>query len=134
MNFLKNKALLKNLLLQGDAMNTVNGGVSATSYEILNKEHEIVIKLKNSSASEESFHFILQNNKLYINVLYFSDKKIEGLPLAFPIFTQQYDIPYYVDAEGIEALHVNDVYEIHLPKNGKTAERPRRLDIKNLND
>lgn len=134
MNLLKNKTLLSNLLFQGDVMNTVNGGVTATDFKIVNREREIVIQIKNPSVDENGFHFIIQNNKLFINVLYFSDKTINNMPLAFPMFTQEYDIPYYIDSEGIEAYHVEDVYEIHLPKNGRSSEKPRRIDIKNLNN
>ena len=134
MNLLKDRALLRELLMQGDLMNSVHGGVRQTDFEVEVVGDDIMINVSNPSVSPESFSFTIFNDKLVINVLLKTKDHKKGKVYAFPMFAKVVDIPYYVDMSAIEATYEDHIFRIRLPSNPNIPRRPVNLKIRNLGD
>jgi HSP20 family protein len=134
MNFLKDRALLRELLMQGDLMNSVNGGVRQTDFQVETDGDDILINVSNPSVPPESFSFTVFNDKLLINVLCTKVDEQSGKTYAFPMFTKVVDIPFYIDIPRIDGTYGDGVFRIHLPSNPNIPRKPMNLRIRNLGD
>jgi HSP20 family protein len=134
MNLLKDRALLRELLLQGDLMNSVHGGVRQTEFRVETAGDDIMINVSNPTVSPESFSFTIFNDKLLINVLLTNVDQQAGKTYAFPMFSKVVDIPFYVDMSKIEATYEDQVFKIKLPSNPNIPRRPVHLKIRNVGD
>jgi len=117
MNFIENRTLLRELLKQGDAMNTVNGGVRDTSYKLKNHASGIIIEVSNASLASESFNFTVDKDQLLIQVMYMNRVPNSDQILMFPTFFRIVKIPYNVEVERIEAIFENGMFRIFMPFN-----------------
>lgn len=134
MNILKNKTFLRDLLRQGDLMNTVNGGVRKTKFSVKKVGNDILVEVSNPSILPESFNFTINKNELLINVMR-SDKSFSnGQPIMYPLFYKAIQIPYYVDINKIEATFENGKFKILLPYNDNLPDAPFRVQIKNIDN
>lgn len=134
MNILKNKTFLRDLLRQGDLMNTVNGGVRKTKFSVKKVGNDILVEVSNPSIMPESFNFTINKNELLINVMR-SDKSFSnGQPIMYPLFYKAIQIPYYVDINKIEATFENGKFKILLPYNDNLPDAPFRVQIKNIDN
>lgn len=134
MNILENKTFLRDLLRQGDLMNTVNGGVRKTEFSIKKVGNDILIEVSNPSITPESFNFTINKNELLINVMRFDKSFSNGQPIMYPLFFKAIQIPYYVDINKIEAIFENGIFKVLLPYNNNLPDSPFRVHIKNIDN
>jgi HSP20 family protein len=129
MNFLKNKKVLRELLKQGDLMNTVNGGVRKTHFKIEKSGRDLLVELSNPSISPEAFNFTVNGNELLINVMQYDVQEGHEQPYIFPLFLKVIKIPYFVEINKIEAYYENGVFKILMPYNNNLPEKPFKINI-----
>ena len=134
MNFLKKKYLLRELLQQGDLMNTVNGGVRETYFKIEKSGKDLVVELSNSSVSPEAFSFTISGNELLINVMQYEGLEDREQPIMYPLFMKVIKIPYFVDINKINATFEEGIFKVLMPYNNNLPENPFRLHIRNLDN
>lgn len=134
MNILNNRTFLRDLLKQGNLMNTVNGGVRQTKFGIKNVGNDILIEVSNPSISPEAFNFTINKNELLINVMRFEKVFSNGQPVMFPLFFKAIQIPYYVDIKNIKAIFENGIFKVFLPYNNNLPNNPFRIQIKNIDN
>jgi HSP20 family protein len=134
MNFLENRQILKELLQQGDVMNTVNGGVRETHFRMEKSGKDLIVELANPSIRPESFNISVHGNDLMINVLHAAGGRNTEEGRVYPIFARIIKIPYFVDINGIKAYYEDGLFKVLLPYNPALPENPFRIRIENLDD
>lgn len=134
MNFLKKRDLLRELLHQGDLMNTINGGVRETYFKIEKSGKDLIVEVSNPSISPEAFSFTINGNELLINVMQYEDQEGGEQPRKYPLFLKVIKIPYFVDINEIKALYEGGIFKVLMPYNNNLPENPFRLHIKNLDN
>lgn len=134
MNFLKNRKVLRELLKQGDLMNSVNGGVRETHFKFEKSGKDLVVELSNPSISPEAFNFTVHGNELLINVMQSQEQENDQQPIMYPLFFRVIKIPYFVDINRIEAYYEKGVFKVFMPYNNNLPENPFRIHIQNLDN
>jgi HSP20 family protein len=134
MNFLENKKILRDLLRQGDLMNTVNGGVRETHFKIEKSGKDLVVELANPSIKPESFNFTIHGNELMINVMQTGEDGEQEQSVMYPMFFKVVKIPYFVDINRIEAYYEKGVFKVFMPYNNNLPQNPFRIHIQNLDN
>ena len=134
MNFLNNKKVLRDLLHQGDLMNTVNGGVRETHFKIEKSGKDLVVELSNPSVKPDAFNFTVHGNELMINVMQSNEADQHGQSVMYPLFFKVVKIPYFVDINRIEAYYEKGVFKVFMPYNNNLPENPFRIHIRNLDN
>ncbi len=132
MNFIDNRTLLRELLKQGDVMNTVNGGIRNTSFKLKTLPNGIGIEVSNPSFASESFNFTINKDELLIHVMYLNQTRNEEQINMFPAFFRMVKIPYNVEIEKIEAVYENEIFRIFMPFNSSLPGDPFKVQVKNL--
>ncbi len=115
---------------QIDLLNTLYGGSSLTEMKVKREENRLVIRLSAPGVSASSFNVLVEGNKLVLYTLLVHDSELAGQRLAVPMFLKVIDIPDFIDAEQIEAIHEHGRVIVNLPFNDE--EYHRNIDIKNL--
>ncbi|WP_018621595.1 Hsp20/alpha crystallin family protein [Spirosoma luteum] len=120
---------------QIDLLNTLYGGSSQTTMNVEREEGHLLITLSAPGVKASSFNVLVEGNKLVLYTLLISnsDHQPEGISqrLAVPMFLRVLDIPAFIDADQIEAVHEQSRVVVTLPF--KYEEHlHRRIDIKNL--
>ncbi|HEX9956199.1 MAG TPA: Hsp20/alpha crystallin family protein [Fibrella sp.] len=115
---------------QIDLLNTLYGGSSLTEMKVKQEEDRLVIRLSAPGVSANSFNVLVEGNKLVLYTLLVHDSELAGQRLAVPMFLKVIDIPDFIDAEQIEAIHEPGRVIVNLPFNDE--EFHRNIDIKNL--
>lgn len=134
MNFLEDKKLLRELLKQGDLMNTVNGGVRETKFKIESDGKDLIVQLSNPSISPEAFNFTIQGNELYINVMHIEKHLNSQNNTMYPLFFKVIRIPYFVEINKIEASYEQGKFKVLMPYNNSLPDKPYRINIRNLDN
>ncbi|MFD2932473.1 Hsp20/alpha crystallin family protein [Spirosoma flavum] len=121
---------------QVDLLNTLYGGSSQTTMNVEKDDERLIITLSAPGVSANSFNVLVEGNKLVLYTLLVSTSKQsqeDGLNqrLAVPMFLRVLDIPSFVDADSIEAIHERGQVVVTLPFKDKEHVN-RRIDIKNL--
>jgi len=122
MNFLNNRTLLRELLQQGDVMNTVNGGIRETTFQTKSLANGIIVEVSNPSLSPESF----------VNVMHMTKAPNSEHAFMFPAFFKAIKIPYNVDFKRIEAIYEHGVFRVFMPFNTTLPGDPFRVQVRNL--
>ena len=124
---------LKKFINQIDLLNTLGGGIAQSSVNVEQSENDIVITVKMPSVNDDAYNVIVNNNKLVIYSLMDhqekADEKSDGF--AFPLFNEAFDIPYFVDAQNINAEVLEGNLKVYMPFKDKEKVQPRRIDIRN---
>lgn len=120
---------------QIDMLNTLYGGSAQTTMAIERDEEHVAITLSAPGVKTEAFNVVVEGNKLILYTLLVSPTKeseeAENQRLAVPMFLRVLDIPAFVDADQIEAVHEQGQVRVFLPFKDK-EQMHRRIDIKNL--
>jgi len=132
MNFLNNHNVLRELLKQGDVMNTVNGGIRETSFQTRNLANGIIIEVSNPSLAPEAFNFTINKDELLINVMHMTRVPHSEQVFMFPAFFKSIKIPYNVDYKRIEAIYEHGIFRIFLPFNTTLPGDPFKVQVRNL--
>ncbi|QJW88358.1 Hsp20 family protein [Spirosoma taeanense] len=121
---------------QVDLLNTLYGGSSQTTMNVEREDERLIIRLSAPGVSANSFNVLVEGNKLVLYTLLVSTsarKDGEGNTqrLAVPMFLRVLDIPTFVDADQIEAVHEHGQVLVMLPFKDE-EHLHRRIDIKDL--
>ncbi|MFP4096980.1 MAG: Hsp20/alpha crystallin family protein [Cyclobacteriaceae bacterium] len=128
------KNILKDLVHQIDTMNTISGGVAATTVKINREPDQVTININAPSMSSESFNIFLRGNQLVVysvlndtDIYDFSDAKSAARHMT-PVFNQVFEIPPIVDRERIDAIYEKGMLKVIMPYNGD----PSVIDVKRI--
>jgi HSP20 family protein len=120
---------------QIDLLNTLYGGSSQTTMNVEREEGHLLITLSAPGVKASSFNVLVEGNKLVLYTLLVSssDHQSEETAqrLAVPMFLRVLDIPAFVDADQIDAVHEQGRVMVTLPFKDEEYLH-RRIDIKNL--
>ncbi|CCH57225.1 hypothetical protein BN8_06631 [Fibrisoma limi BUZ 3] len=121
---------------QIDLLNTLYGGSSMTTMNVEREDERLVITLSAPGVDASSFNVLIEGNKLVLYTLLVGtsvhkDDYEAGQRLAVPMFLRVLDIPTFVDAEQIEAVHEHGKVLVLLPFKDE-EHLHRRIDIKDL--
>lgn len=131
-NLYNNKEEIEELLREVNLNNTVNGGTSSTSINIIGSDEKLVIKVAAPSVKADAFNIILNFNKITISTWIkegYEYKKYEYKTILVPLFVKTFDIPALVDLEKIEAIHEDGALNLILPFKGNIDELQRIIPI-----
>ena len=124
---------LKKFVNQIDLLNTLGGGIAQTSVNVEQSENNLIITVKMPSIKEDSYNVVVNNNKLVIYSVadhqQISGENDEGYSL--PLFNEIFDIPYFVDAQNINAEVLEGELKVYMPFKDKEKVQPRRINIRN---
>ncbi|GAB4015244.1 Hsp20/alpha crystallin family protein [Spirosoma koreense] len=120
---------------QIDLLNTLYGGSTQTRMDVEREDEHLVITLSAPGVKANSFNVLVEGSKLVLYTLLVSTsvQQDEGSSqrLAVPMFLRVLDIPSFVDADHIEAVHEHGQVRVMLPFRDE-EQMHRRIDIKNL--
>jgi HSP20 family protein len=121
---------------QVDLLNTLYGGSSQTTMKVEREDERLVIKLSAPGVSANSFNVLIEGSKLVLYTLLVStstrkDEEGNSQRLAVPMFLRVLDIPSFVNADQIEAVHEHGQVIVMLPFKDE-EHLHRRIDIKDL--
>jgi HSP20 family protein len=120
---------------QIDLLNTLYGGSTQTIMNVEREDERLVITLSAPGVKANSFNVLIEGNKLVLYTLLVSTsiQQEEGSSqrLAVPMFLRVLDIPSFVDADHIEAVHEHGKVVVMLPFKDE-EHLHRRIDIKKL--
>jgi len=122
---IKNKNVLKDLVLQINAMNTIQGGVAATSVNVSLEEGGQILEVQTPSIAMEAYNLEVHNHILKIDI-HFPKYALND---ATPIMTRVFPLPSSVDTEKIEATFDNNSLRVFLPQKDASKQH-RKIDIK----
>lgn len=126
---------------QIDLLNTLYGGSSMTMMDVEREDERLVITLSAPGVNANSFNILVEGNKLVLYTLLVgtaakqANDKIDPddnlQRLAVPMFLRVLDIPNFVEADHIEAIHEASKVVVLLPLKNEDQFH-RRIDIKDL--
>lgn len=125
----EDRNIIKRLVHQFDLMNTINGGISKTSVQVLKSESKTELKIAAPGVSPDAFNIFVNNNKLMVFSILKENQNEEAL-VTVPLFSKTWTLPPYIDDEQIEAFHENDTLKIVLPYKNDSRYNFRKIDIK----
>ncbi|GAB3945569.1 hypothetical protein GCM10028805_14890 [Spirosoma harenae] len=120
---------------QIDLLNTLYGGSTQTTMNVEREDERLVITISAPGVKANSFNVLVEGSKLVLYTLLVgtSEHQENGVSqrLAVPMFLRVLDIPSFVDADQIEAIHEQGRVMVMLPFKDE-EQLHRRIDIKNL--
>jgi HSP20 family protein len=125
-----NKDLLTEIANQIDLINTINGGVSMTSVNIIQEADHYIIKVKTPGINKFAYHVELTNNKILIYTLLKVDKRDSEVEV--PSFIQYFPIPNEVNTDDIQADFEDGELKVKVPFNNEQEQMVRKININYL--
>lgn len=126
---------------QIDLLNTLYGGSSMTTMNVEREDERLVITLSAPGVNANAFNVLVEGNKLVLYTLLVGTANRQdddilnpggnSQRLAVPMFLRVLDIPAFVEAEQIEAVHEEGKVVVVLPLRNEDLLH-RRIDIKDL--
>ncbi len=116
---------------QIDLLNTLYGGSSQTRMNVERETNRLVLDLAAPGVNAHSFNVLIEGNKLVIYTLLVQNTDEANQRLAVPMFLKIMDIPAFVDAEQIEAVHSHAHVKVLMPFKSE-EQLHRRVDIQDL--
>ncbi|WP_020601869.1 Hsp20/alpha crystallin family protein [Spirosoma spitsbergense] len=120
---------------QIDLLNTLYGGSSQTTMNVEREDGHLLITLAAPGVKASSFNVLVEGNKLVLYTLLVNNSDYQpagtNQRLAVPMFLRVLDIPAFIDADQIEAVHEQGRVIVRLPFKDE-EHLHRRIDIKNL--
>ncbi|MVM39628.1 Hsp20 family protein [Spirosoma sp. HMF3257] len=120
---------------QIDLLNTLYGGSSQTTMNVEREDERLLITLSAPGVKANSFNVLVEGNKLVLYTLLVGtaqhQKESTIQRLAVPMFLRVLDIPSFIDADHIDAVHEQGRVIVSLPFKDE-EHMHRRIDIKNL--
>lgn len=109
---------LRGLGPQLDLLNTLNGGSAQATVQVKQRRRDVVIALAAPSLDPEAFDISLDGQRLTIASAHSPlDPKLGTLPndLRVPLLRQQFELPYQIDPDRIEATFTDNCLRVTLP-------------------
>jgi len=130
MNLLKNKDVLRKLLLQGDQLNTLAGGVVNTDFNIENQTDGFLITVNAPGINTEQLKVISEENS--IQVFATLAHPSENFGVMIPLFYKKVELPIFANTDEVEAVHHENSLEIFVPIGKNSASSKKEVQIKQL--
>ena len=135
MNLLKNRKLLRQLLFQGDMLNTLNGGVAQTEFKHKEYKDRIELVAKAPGLQPEQFQVVQNGNKLCIFTLLIPfngevEDNNQQAVFSAPMFYREFKIPATANVREIMAEYKEGSIKITIPFYQRDLTK-RRIDIRN---
>ena len=129
------KNILKDFVHQLDTMNTISGGVAATTVKVDKNKENVVIRINAPSMSSDSFNIFLRGNQLVVysvlndqNLLEEESDRKNAARHMIPLFNRVFEIPPTVNREEIDAVYQNGQLEVLMP----LTDDPSQMDVKRI--
>ncbi|WKK75414.2 Hsp20/alpha crystallin family protein [Marivirga salinae] len=130
MNLLKNKDLLRNLLYQGDQLNTLAGGVAQVDFKIENQKDGFLIVVNAPGIEAEQLKVISEQNSLQIFATINHPAENQGVMI--PLFYRKVQLPVFADTDDVDAVHHDNKLEIFVPIGKNSANNKKEVNIKQI--
>lgn len=130
MNLLKNKDLLRNLIYQGDQLNTLAGGVAQIDFNIENLEDGFSIVVNAPSIEAEQLKVISDQNSLQIFATV--KRPVANSGVMIPLFYRKVELPIFANTDEVDAVHHNDRLEIFVPIGKNSENNKKEVNIKQI--
>ncbi|RTQ48566.1 Hsp20 family protein [Hymenobacter gummosus] len=117
---------LHNIAPQLDLLNTLGGGVAQPQVRVHKREQGVVIRVSAPSVRPETFHVVLNNNRLDVFAEY---RHAAEDKLVAPLFVQSFELPEELDVTRIDAVHENDELRVRIPYQDP-SNRQREINIR----
>jgi len=118
---------LKKYVNHLELLNTLSGGIAATTIKTDQLPDKIVIKAFAPTVPSDAYDIVIDDNKL---ILYAATQNEDQ---NIPFFEQFFDIPSYVNKEHISAEAEDGKIVIYMPFKENYKIKPRRVNIRNSN-
>ncbi len=130
MNLLENKDILRKLLLQGDQMNTLAGGVSQIDCNVENQNDGFLIAVNAPGIEAEQLKVITDQNSLQIFATI--NHPLENSGVMIPLFYRKVDLPIFANTDEVDAVHHENKLEIFVPIGKNSASSKKEINIKQI--
>jgi len=130
MNLLKNKDVLRNLLFQGDQLNTLAGGVAKIDFNIENQTDGFLIKLNAPSIEADQLKVISDKNSLQVFATI--NQPTENNGVMIPLFYRKIELPIFANTDDVEAVHHQNSLEIFVPIGKNSSSNKKEIEIKQI--
>jgi HSP20 family protein len=117
---------LHNIAPQLDLLNTLGGGVAQPQVRVQKREQGVVIRVSAPSVEPETFHVVLNNNRLDVFAEYRHEPEDK---LMAPLFVRTFDLPDVLDLTRIDAVHTDGELRIRIPYQEPGANQ-REINIR----
>ncbi len=131
MNLLKDKVLLRNLLFQGDQLNTLSGGVAQITMKVEQKADGFIVNLHAPGVSADHLKVISDQRSMQIYAT-FDMHNAEMAPAIVPMFYRKVALPMFVDMDSVEAVHKNSELQIFIPMGANNSGNKKEIEIKQI--
>ncbi|WMJ74450.1 Hsp20/alpha crystallin family protein [Cytophagaceae bacterium ABcell3] len=132
MNLLKNKELLEVFGNQANLLNSINGGVAATYFDMVENENSIILEVNAPTVDPNSFKIMLNYNQLTIFSTLKDDTVSEIELFSVPMFVKAFELPSFIDFDNIEAINEDERLRIILPFKTSRSNLNRIIEVKNI--
>jgi HSP20 family protein len=130
MNLLKNKEVLRNLLFQGDQMNTLAGGVAKIDFNVENQTDGFLIKITAPGIEAEQLKVISDKNSLQVFATI--NHPAEKFGVMIPLFYRKVELPIFANTDDVEAVHHENKLEIFVPIGKNSSSSKKEIEIKQI--
>lgn len=130
MNLLKNKDLLRNLLYQGDQLNTLAGGVTQIDFKIEHLDDGFSIVVNAPSVEAEQLKVISDQNSLQIIATVIHPSVNAGVMI--PLFYRKVELPIFANTDDVDAVHHDHRLEIFVPIGKNSENNKKEVNIKQI--
>src|SRR5687768_8585101 len=127
MEYTIDKNMWRGFLNQMDLMHTLNGGMSMTSLNVTEDDHEMTITIAAPSVKPEAYQVFIDRTKLVVYSTY-KQQSTQG-ELGIPMFFKTFDIPYFVDGANIKAVFEEGKLVVRMPFSERNQTLQRKIDI-----
>lgn len=130
MNLLENKEVLRNLLYQGDQLNTLAGGVAKIDFNIENQADGFLIKLRAPGIEAEQLKVISDKNSLQVFATLNHPSENHGVMI--PLFYRKVELPLFASTDEVDAIYHENELEIFIPIGKNSSGNKKEIEIKQL--
>jgi HSP20 family protein len=130
MNLLENKDVLRSLLLQGDQLNTLAGGVSKIGFNIEKRTDGFLIEVNAPGIEADQLKVISDKNSLQVLAALNHPGLDQGVMI--PLFYRKVELPIFANTDDVEAVHHENKLEIFVPIGKNSSSSKKEIEIKQL--
>lgn len=115
---------------QIDLANTINGGVTLTSFKIQQNEEGYIVTLQNPGFDQDNYHVELKADRLTVYTTLNDTTDTAAKKPIIPTFIRHLPVPASVDTDRIEAIFEEDYLKIIAPFKSGFNNSQKRIDIR----
>lgn len=121
----------KDFLSHIDMFNTINGGTSSPSIIVDKEDDRIIVRISAPAVNGDAFNLLLKGNQLIVYTVLSDEWALENADneQKLPLFARTFDLPPFVDKEGIDAVFEDGNLNVVLPLMDK-EEAVKKIDIR----